>query len=302
MTAPDSALRAEIAERAAAHGLDVDAETMRTVEAGLDYRVAFASAEDGTEWVLRIPRRADVSEKVADEARILGLVRDRLPAAVPDWRISGPDLIAYPRLPGEPGLTLSTDGEPQWHFDREDPHYARSFGRLIAHLHGIGAEDARAAGVSVRTADEERAEWRARLERASAAFAISDGLRASWEVWLDDDGLWPEFTALTHGELYPAHLLLDSDGEVRSVLDWTTAKVGDPAVDFMYHHMLSGPEAFRLAVEAYAELTGRVPRRLGERCEALLSAGPLSYAEYALTTGDPEHAAAAQAQLTPTDA
>jgi macrolide phosphotransferase len=302
MTAPDPALHTEIAGLAAAHGLDVDAETMRTVEAGLDYRVAFASAEDGTEWVLRIPRRTDVSEKVAEEERILGLVRDRLPAAVPDWRISGPGLIAYPRLPGEPGLTLSADGEPQWHFDREDPRYARSLGRLIACLHGIDAEEARAAGVSIRTADEERAEWRARLERASAAFAIGEELHAGWEAWLADDGLWPEFTTLTHGELYPAHLLLDADGEVRSVLDWTTAKVGDPAVDFMYHHMLSGPEVFRLTVEAYAEITGRVPRRLEERCTALLSAGPLSYAEYALTTGDPEHAAAAQAQLTPTGA
>jgi macrolide phosphotransferase len=298
MTTPDASARsAETAALAARHGLSIDPGSLRFVEAGLDYRVAFATAEDGREWVLRIPRRADVSEKIAGEERILRLVRARLSVAVPDWRIHERDLIAYPSLPGEPGLTLDADGQPAWHFDRENPDYARSLGRLIAELHGIDAAQAREAGVPVQSAEEARREWSERLERVSEAFRVDAALLGRWSAWIDDDGLWPEYTALTHGELYPAHLLLAPDGGILSVLDWTTAGVGDPALDFMYHHMLSTPETFRTATAAYEEITGRLPRHLAERCESLQAAGPLNYAVYALTTGEPEHLAAARAQL-----
>ncbi len=299
MTTDGSDSHPSIARLAADHELGVDSARIRVVEAGLDYRVAFAFAEDGTEWVLRIPRRHDVADKIADEARTLDFVRDRLTVSVPDWRIRSQDLIAYPLLPGEPGLTLSDEGEPQWHFDAENPRYARDLGRLIAELHEISTEEARSAGIPARSPAQVREEWRSRLERVAGAFDVGSGLLDQWRAWIADDQMWPEYTAFTHGELYPAHVLLDPDGTVRSVLDWTTAEVGDPAVDFMYHHMLSTPETFRATVDAYREATGREPQRLEQRCAALVAAGPLTYAEYALTTGDPDHAATAAAQLNP---
>ena len=94
---------------AASHGLRVSADGATLNEAGLDYRVVMASDATGRRWVLRIPRRTDVSESMAGEVRILNLVAPVLAAegiAVPDWQIIAPDLIAYPALPGAPGLTL----------------------------------------------------------------------------------------------------------------------------------------------------------------------------------------------------
>lgn len=284
---------------AASHGLHVDSSTISFVEAGLDYRAAFAVAEDGTNWVLRIPRRPDVSDKIADEARILNFVGPRLSVAVPDWKICTRDLIAYPLLPGKPGLTLNDAGEPVFHFDQENRHYARALGRLIAELHGISQEEATVAGIPVQSAEEVRAEWQLRLERVSAEFTLNDALSHTWHTWIQDDDLWQEYTAFTHGELYPAHLLLNSDCDILSVLDWTTAKVGDPAVDFMYHRMMSTPEVFADTLDAYVEITGRTPRRLNERCDALIAAGPLTYADYALTTGDPKDMAQAASLLNP---
>ena len=38
--------------------------------------------------------------------------------------------------------------------------------------------------------------------------------------------------------LYAAHVLVDGPSRIVGVLDWTTAKVGDPAVDFTYQHMI----------------------------------------------------------------
>lgn len=291
--------QATVLDLAQAHGLNLSADGLGINEAGLDYRVVFAADEEGTDWVLRIPRRADVTEKIADEARILDFVRSRISVAVPDWRIQTPELIAYPLLPGEPGLTLSDEGEPEWHFDIESVDYAASLGRLIGELHSIDTADAAAAGIPTQTADDVRAEWSERLDTVSASFTIASELSERWKAWLGNDRLWPEFTAFTHGELYPAHLLLGGDSRIRSVLDWTTAKVGDPAIDFMYHWMISGPEAFQAALDAYEQTTGRVPAMLAERSAEIVAAGPLNYAAFALISGEQEHADAAAAQLNP---
>ncbi|MFB0835547.1 macrolide 2'-phosphotransferase [Arthrobacter halodurans] len=297
----DAALadRAAVADLAAAHGLALDPRSVRFNEAGLDYRVAFANDADGAAWVLRMPRRPDVASKVGEEAAILRHVRPLLSVAVPDWRIQGEDLIAYPLLPGAVGLTLDDNNEPVWHYDRESPRHARSLGLLIAELHGLDTGTARSAGVPGQTPEEVRREWSSVLADVRAEFAVAPELSARYSAWLDDDGLWPGETVFTHGELYPAHLLLDEDQDIVSVLDWTTARVGDPALDFAFHHQISGPAAFRTAVDAYTEATGRALPRLEERCAAIFSAAPLTYARFALTTGVPEHAAAAAALLNP---
>ncbi|MGL3806341.1 macrolide 2'-phosphotransferase [Paeniglutamicibacter sp. R2-26] len=280
---------------AAEHGLALDPASLGFNEAGLDYQVVFATDASGQRWVLRIPRREDVSLKMGAEAAILGFVGPRLAAGVPDWRIQSPRLAAYPLLPGEPGLTLDpVTGEPLWHFDREDPAYCIELGRLIAELHSIDAEAARAAGIPVQTPAEVRSGWLSTLSEVGGSFRVPDVLLEKWTRWIRDDGPWPGFTVFTHGELYPAHLLLEGGSRIRSVLDWTTAGVTDPAVDFMYHYMLASPEAFALTVRTYEDAGGRPRPRLEAQCQALIAAGPLTYARFALATGKPEHRASAQ--------
>lgn len=182
-------------------------------EAGLDFRVAFARAGDGTDWGLRIPRRPDVSAKLAEERRILEFVGPRLSVAVPRWEIFNEELVAYRRLPGEPGLTLDASGQPIWHFEPSSPEFAAALGRLVAELHAIDVDVAQKAGVPVLAAAAVRVGWRADLEKVRAAFEIAPHLQARWEAWLANDALWPESTAFTHGELYAAHVLIDTPPE-----------------------------------------------------------------------------------------
>ncbi len=109
---------------AAAHGVHLSVEDATVNEAGLDYRVVMASDDTGQRWVLRVPRRDDVSAGMATEMRILDLVSPVLAEAgiaVPHWQIRAPELIAYPALPGAPGLTLTDTGEPVWHMDLPAP-------------------------------------------------------------------------------------------------------------------------------------------------------------------------------------
>lgn len=289
---------AQLVELASDHGLDLEAESLKLEEAGLDYRVAFARAVDGEHWVLRVPRRADVSAKLDEERRILEFVGPRLSVAVPSWQVCSERLVAYRRLPGEPGLTLDASGQPVWHFDPSSPEFATALGRLIAELHALDGEAAARAGVTVLSPKRLRAQWREHLETVRSEFTIAPQLEARWVAWLDDDTSWPEATVFTHGELYAAHVLVETPGRIVGVLDWTTAKVGDPAVDFTYQHMM-GPAAFDATVQAYRAAGGVAHPRLAERCAEIAAAAPLLYAIFALQTQAPHHRASAAEQLDP---
>ncbi|MFO0638478.1 MAG: GTPase HflX [Polyangiaceae bacterium] len=295
LTTPEPS-EAQLVELAARHGLAVDADAVHINEAGLDYRVAFVRAADGEDWVLRVPRSRDAAAKLSDEGRILEFVRPRLSVAVPIWLVCSDELVAYRRLPGEPGLTLDGSSQPVWHFDPSSPEFATALGRLIAELQAFDVDAAREAGVPVMSMSEVRSQWRADFERVRAAFEIAHPLQARWEAWFSNDRLWPERTAFTHGELYAAHVLVDGPSRIVGVLDWTTAKVGDPAVDFTYQHMM-GPAAFEATVAAYIEAGGVLLPHLAERCAELAAAAPLAYGLFALQSRNPQHRAAAAAQL-----
>ncbi|ASU58205.1 macrolide 2'-phosphotransferase [Nocardiopsis dassonvillei] len=287
---------------AAAHGLHLSARDATVNEAGLDYRVVMARDATGRKWVLRVPRRADVSEGMAAETRVLGLVAPVLAedgVAVPDWRVRSPELIAYPALSGAPGLTLTDAGEPVWHMDPASPDYAERLGRLLARLHSIAPERAEAAGVEVRTPDRVRQAWRDDIARVSEAFTVSPALTGAWRAWLDDDTCWPERTVMTHGEIYPAHVLLDEEGAVTGVLDWTTARVDDPARDLSAQYGAAGEEMLRATLTAYERAGGHVHPGLAAQARHLWDASPIGYALYALTTGAEADLAAAAAVLNP---
>ncbi|MFF0531835.1 macrolide 2'-phosphotransferase [Nocardia amikacinitolerans] len=287
---------------AATHGPRLSAQDATVNEAGLDYRVVMASDATGQRWVLRVPRRADVSAGMAAEARVLDLVTPVLAedgVAVPDWQIRSPELIAYPALPGAPGLTLTDAGEPNWHMDPASPDYADRLGRLLARLHSITPEQAETAGVEVRTSAQVRQAWRDDIARVSAAFTVSPALTEAWQAWLEDETCWPERTVLTHGEIYPAHVLFDEAGAITGVLDWSTARVDDPARDLSAQYGAAGEEMLQATLTAYEQAGGHVHPGLAAQAAHLWDASPIGYALYALTTGAETDLATAAAMLNP---
>lgn len=288
--------------RAATFGLHLLADGITVNEAGLDYRVVIASDEAGQRWVLRVPRRQDVSASMNAEMRILDLVAPVLAengVAVPRWQIRTPELVAYPALPGAPGLTLTDAGEPVWHMDPASPDYAERLGRLLARLHSIDVEQAAAAGVEVRTPAQARRSWWDDVARVCEAFTVAPDLSRTWRAWLDDDTCWPDNTVMTHGEIYPAHVLFDNDGIITGVLDWTTARVDDPARDLSAQYGAAGEEKLQATIAAYADAGGRVHAGLAAQAKYLWDASPIGYALYALTTGGQSDLATAAAMLNP---
>ncbi|ORW10511.1 macrolide 2'-phosphotransferase [Mycolicibacter longobardus] len=285
---------------ASRHGLHLASKGATVNEAGLDYRVVMASDERGCRWVLRLPRRDDVSAAMAAEARILDLVGPVLATdgvAVPDWQVRSTELVAYPALPGTPGLTLTDGGEPVWHIDPASPDYAVRLGRLLARLHSIRPEQAEAAGADVRTPEQVRQSWRDDIKTVRTEFAVAPELCEAWDAWLADDTCWPDQTVMTHGEIYPAHVLLAQDGTITGVLDWTTARVDDPARDLAAQYGAAGEEMLQVTLEAYAQAGGHVHPGLAAQARRLWDASPIGYAQYALITRAEGDLAAAAAML-----
>lgn len=283
---------------AADHGLDLDTSTITVNEMGLDFRVAIARTSDGDAWVLRLPRRPDVLDRAGVEGRVLRLIAPHLSAAVPDWLIHTQDLIAYLLLPGEPGLTLTDQGEPQWHTDVSSDAFSESLGDFLVELHRIDPAEVTDSGIEVRPPEQEREKWRQDIARVTAEFDVADHLTSRWAAWLREDSYWPTWSVLTHGEVYPAHTLV-TDDHITAVLDWTTASIGDPTKDFMFHCIAASPTAFEQTVTRYVERGGRVWPRLADHCTEMFSANAVGYGLYALETGDPTHREAAAAQLNP---
>ncbi|WP_420095620.1 macrolide 2'-phosphotransferase, partial [Brevibacterium sediminis] len=249
-------------------------------------------------WVLRIPRRPDVSARAAVEGRFLGAIAPHLSVAVPDWQIHSNDLIAYPLLPGTPGLTIDDSGQPQWHFDVESSEYAASLGSVLAELHTVDPAVVRDTGIPEFSPTEIRQRKREDIDNVAAEFEVAPSLLRRWTAWLNEDSYWPSFSTVTHGEVYPAHQLMDGPVNL-SILDWTTAAIGDPARDFMFHHASVSASAFENTSARYVEAGGRTWPRFAEHCGELYSTSPVELGLYALQTGDPEHMSAARIQLNP---
>lgn len=287
---------------AAEAGLHLSAENASVSEAGLDYRVVMANDDAGDRWVLRIPRRTDVAEGMAAEVRILDLVAPVLTehgVRVPDWQVRSAHLIAYPALPGAPGLTLTDAGEPVWHMDPAGAGYARRLGHLLSRLHSITPERASALGVEVRSPEQVRRSWSADIARVCREFTVDTSLSQSWHAWLEVDSCWPARTVMTHGEIYPAHVLFDDEGTITGVLDWTTARVDDPARDFSAQYGAAGEEMLQASITAYEQAGGYAYAGLADQARRLWDAAPIGYALYALTTGEDDHLTGAATMLAP---
>src|SRR5690606_3695720 len=134
MDSDKRSLISEIITLAADHGLSLQ-NNMDFNEMGIDFRIAFATAKDGTPWVLRIPRRDDLAAQIDKEKNILQLARRHLSVAVPDWHIATPSLIAYPLLTDRPVLTFdATTYEVTWYMDRESPLFVPSLAKVLVEL------------------------------------------------------------------------------------------------------------------------------------------------------------------------
>lgn len=274
------------------HGLKIQAESLKSNESGLDFQVVFAKDLEGERWVLRFPRREDVLPKAKKEKQILDLIEPRVLVQVPVWEVFSDELIAYRLLEGIPTGTIDTDAEVYvWEIDEKDvpDMFHDTLARALVSLHQIDHEEARKSGLSVLAPEELKSSMKERMEKVKTAFGVDEALWSRWQAWLANESLWPKQTALIHGDLHAGHILIDHEARVTGVIDWTEARVDDPAHDFGAHLTLFGEEALKELLQSYQNTGGYVWNGMFEHIIELVSTYPVAIAEFAITSGLKEY-------------
>ncbi len=287
----------ELRALAARHGLHLDGP-LEVNELGLDYRVAIGRVEGGRRWVLRVPRRADVSSKIEKEARALVMLREQVPFAVPDWRVVSPELVAYPLLEDSTAIVLEPGSTtPRWVIAQDSQVFPKSLAGALVALHVVPLSVAEASGLLVRTPAQARQKVADDVDRVRRELAVNEKRLQRWQRWLDDDSSWPDFCVVVHGDLYVGHVLVDSSERVTGMIDWSEARVDDPSIDLSSHLMVFGEAGLSRLLSEYEAAGGRTWPKMAQHTAERLALSPVSYALFGLESGEEAHLSAARAQL-----
>jgi len=282
----------EIVSLAKKHGIEVEPLSVKSNESGLDFLAVFARSTDGASWVMRSPRRPDVVESAAYEKKVLDLIIDRLPVAVPNWQVHTPELIAYRLLDGVPIGTINHEAKVyEWYLEPQSipEQFIQSLAEAMVALHAIDHEAVRHAGIRVHQPAEVRRALAVKMEEIKRIFGVSRALWERWQSWLADDTCWPRHSVLVHGDLHPGHILVHPDGRVTGLLDWTEAEVADPATDFTAYCLIFGESGLAELLKRYEKAGGRVWPRMQEHIIERMSASPVLLADFALKSGLEEY-------------
>ncbi|MEJ1087359.1 phosphotransferase [Microbacterium sp. Mu-80] len=232
----------------------------RTLTADGDGRFdsAVATLADGRELVIRVAEDDAAALELAEESLALRALtagaREMLPFRVPthvgETRVGEARALVTDLMPGfQIDATLIPAGRGA----------AVSIGETIAAVHALPTSVVRAAGLTVRDADEVRAEITQLVDRAAATGRVPSRLTGRWRDATADDELWRFETAVTLGGMQAPSFLFEDDPhdgpQVSGVLGWRGLAVGDPAEDLGW---LSGaPEAAADVHSAYTTASSR---------------------------------------------
>jgi aminoglycoside phosphotransferase (APT) family kinase protein len=188
-----------------------------------------AAFEVNGEWIFRFPPRPETEAGLRKEAALLPELAPSLPAPIPRLEIvvrNDDFFVGHRKLDGGP-LRVGL------------PAVAEQLGGFLSALHAFPV--VRAAELSVPTLDLDGAIKRERQFAERCEQLVSPLLdreeRAAARAMFEDffavaSNLGYE-TVLIHADLGPEHILC-RDANVSGVIDWSDARVGDPALDFAW--------------------------------------------------------------------
>ena len=257
MTSHKSALELAALATSAMPGLRVSALRPPTYS---DELASVTGIEDvgGNRWIVTCPHEEVSGPALEATSGIL----DRLGQAYEH------DYIPFdvPRLAGQAkirgGGSVYVHRDPGGHAPTEqdletDPLLPASLGRALAALHNLPETVFSAIGLPSYTAMECRDRNLALLDEAARQVTIPPSLWSRWEAALEDVSLWRFPSAPIHGDIQERSLSVKR-GSVVAIGGWTSAHVGDPALDIAWIQA-SASDAF---LERFRETYGHERRAI----------------------------------------
>jgi aminoglycoside phosphotransferase (APT) family kinase protein len=221
-----------------AHAPQLAAAEIAELGHGLDH-TAFVSGD----LVLRVADAGDVGR----EARLLERLAPQLSLPIPTPRFADVDagVLAYEKLPGRPLLGRSPPADAAHHL-----------GRFLRELHAV---DPATVDDLAPTEAADPTEW---LEDLDGPADLLDVVQASRPEPVRQ-------RVLAHADLGAEHIL-ELDGALTGIIDWSDAAITDPALDFARLYRDFGPGFLGATLDAYGPLPGATARiEFFARCAAL---------------------------------
>lgn len=203
-------------------------------------------------WIFRLPKRPEVKEWITTEISLLPQLDRVLPVPVPRFEFVCPEhgVVGYTKIEGTP---LIRGLFPNVAMKR----LARQLGAFLTALHRFPVSRARELGASGGGPQTWRNDHSDSCRRLlSAVLPLlepkeQEVAKAMIEVFLSDDANFSFSPTLIHADLGPEHILCRSSGEIAGVIDWSDARVGDPALDFAWLLHGLGESSARSLLDAY---------------------------------------------------
>ena len=248
---PRTALALAALATVAKPGLDVVA-TQPPREPGADYDVIGIVDGEGRRWIVRSPRHAAAGAEMEGEVALLGELADAVDRGLLPFDVPRPAGFAplpeggramiYPELVGRPlDAAALTPRSP----------LLRDLARAIGALHELSGAVVRTAGLPDYDADGYRLRRLAELDEAARTGHLPARLLRRWEHALEDVSLWRFATTPVHGDLASEHVIVDG-GTVVGFVDWSDARVADPADDLAWLLAQTTPETADALMSHYA--------------------------------------------------
>lgn len=202
-------------------------------------------------WVVAAPRRGAAGVEIEAEVAVLSALAGRTPFEIPEptghaLLPGGGRAMVFRALAGTP-LALADLATT--------PGLAAAVGRAMAAVHALEVEGFLSVGVPFYDGEALRRRCLATLDRGAEPGIVPPSLLDRWESRIEDVTRWRFLPCPVHGELLADRVLVHGP-RVAAIIDWSGARVSDPAEDLAWLAVGADPDSLTSVVEAYGHARG----------------------------------------------
>lgn len=185
--------------------------------------------------VCRFPKTQRAKETLAIEVKILQLVQPLIDLPIPQLHYVEEDFVSYPFIEGEP---LSRNKLLRLESSAQEKAIAQ-LGEFYQQLHSIPKDVIETSGISASAAERTREEMLNLYQQVQEI--LFPYLWKHQRTWIDEhfeplvkgNLTLDASPVLIHGDLGCYHILFNSEQKtISGIIDFGTAGVGNPAIDF----------------------------------------------------------------------